>query len=62
MKKTSYSHVFTIAFYVVSNDHQGEDVTGEMLRTALLERLKCSDEELEEACGAPDQTEPLDQD
>jgi hypothetical protein len=58
VKELKYSHVFTIAFYVESKDSTGEDVTAEMLRKALRKRLKCSDREMEEACGAPDATEP----
>lgn len=57
VKELKYSHIFTIAFYVESFDSDGEDVTGKMIRKALRKRLKYSDKELEEACGAPEQTE-----
>jgi len=52
-----YNHMFTVAFEVVSNQEDGEDVTGAMLRKAILKRLdSIGDEELEHACGAPDDT------
>lgn len=56
VEEVSYAHVFTLAFEAKSGSAAGEDVTGEMLRKALLERLKMSDEELVEACGSPEQS------
>ena len=34
-----YSHAYDICFSLESNDEHGEDVTPEMLRTALLNRI-----------------------
>ena len=47
-----YSHAFDFAFELVSYDEHGEDVTGAMLRQALLTRINSiPDSELTEACG-----------
>ena len=56
MKK--YSHVFDIAFEVVSNDEDAEDVTPDMLLSALKERIKYIEQhgEVFEACGGPSDT------
>ena len=35
-----YSHAVDIAFEVISNDEQGEDVTPDMLRAALKKRIE----------------------
>ena len=50
-----YSHAYDIAFEVTSNDENGEDVTGEMLLEALLERIISLDTagEMIEATGCP---------
>lgn len=50
-----YNHAYTIAFSVVSNEPQGEDVTANMLRDALIRRMKDVDDnnEWEEAVGGP---------
>lgn len=50
-----YNHAYTIAFSVVSNESQGEDVTAAMLRDALIRRMKDLDgnNEWEEAAGGP---------
>jgi hypothetical protein len=39
-----YSHAVDIAFEVISNDEQGEDVTPDMLRAALKKRIENLDE------------------
>lgn len=55
MPRPLYNHAYTIAFEVSgSTDRDGEDVTGEQLRKALLRRIAMiPDSELIEACGAP---------
>lgn len=51
----TYNHAFSISFEVPnSSDEEGEDVTGEMIRAAILARLdKLDDEELREVVDAP---------
>ena len=49
-----YNHAFDIAFTLLSAHPRGDDVTAEMIRAALVERLRAlSDEELIEAVGRP---------
>jgi len=50
-----YNHAFDVAFAVVSNDPDGEDVTAEMMRDALLKRVETlmADGEMIEAVGCP---------
>ena len=49
-----YNHAYSFAFEVVSNDPDGEDVTGERLRDQLLARLnRLTDAEVSEACDCP---------
>lgn len=51
---TRYNHALSIAFEVTSNEEQGEDISGGMLREAILKRLNnLNDNELVEAVGAP---------
>jgi len=53
-----YNHAFDFAAEVLSDDENGEDVTGAMLRQALITRAaSLSDEELLEACGIFDTME-----
>ena len=40
MKKMKYNHAYDICFSLESNHEFGEDVTPDMLRTALLNRIK----------------------
>jgi len=35
-----YNHAVDIAFEVISNDEQGEDITPDMLRAALKKRIE----------------------
>jgi len=59
-----YNHMFAIAFTLISDDEQGEDVTKEMLQAALLRRiadLGNSDEWIE-AVGTPIDTYQTDDD
>ena len=50
-----YNHAYDLAFTVISDSAEGEDVTKQMLLTAILQRLTelVNSDELEEACGAP---------
>ena len=50
-----YNHAYTVAFSVLSNKPQGEDVTPVMFRDALTRRMKDLDDnnEREEAVGGP---------
>jgi hypothetical protein len=50
-----YSHAYDIAFEVISDNENGDDVTPEMLVQALLTRiiLLSTDEEMIEATGCP---------
>lgn len=49
-----YSHAYSLGFEISSNQSDGEDVTGDQLRQAIINRLnKLTDAELAEACGAP---------
>lgn len=49
-----YSHAYSVGFEVSSSQADGEDVTGNQLRMAIINRLnKLTDSELAEACGAP---------
>ena len=49
-----FNHAFDIAFSLISETEDAEDVTGAMLRAALLKRLEeMPDNELVEACGYP---------
>lgn len=47
-----YNHAYDFAFEVISNHKDAEDVTLQMIRSALLERAnRISDEEIVQACG-----------
>ena len=52
-----YNHAFDIAFEVISDHEEGDDITPEMLRDALQKRITSLDEsqsdkgEWHEACG-----------
>lgn len=50
-----YSHVYSVAFSLESDHAEGEDVTPEMLRAALMKRVSDLDAhgEWEEAVGCP---------
>ena len=50
-----YNHMVVLAFAVISNDEQGNDITEDMLRAALLTRIGDLDREQTwiEAVGAP---------
>ena len=39
-----YNHAIDIAFSLVSNHPKGEDITGDMVRTALWNRIRDLDE------------------
>lgn len=46
MSKTKkYNHAVDIAFPVISNHPNGEDITSEMFREALLKRIKQLDKD-----------------
>lgn len=50
----SYNHAFTIAFTIVSKHHEGDDITPQQYRLAILARLAAvTDDELSEAVGLP---------
>lgn len=54
MNAPRFNHAYSFAFEVISNDDRGEDVTADMLRSALMARLNRLDEdEMIEACGCP---------
>jgi|JRYH01.1.fsa_nt_gb hypothetical protein len=54
-----FNHAYSFAFEVLSHNEDGEDVTPDMLRAALLARIqKLSDEDLAQACDAPWDTMP----
>ena len=47
-----YNHAYDFAFEVISAKEDASDVTGEMLRTACIERItRLPTDELLEACG-----------
>lgn len=50
-----YNHAVTLAFEVISEDPNGEDITPAMLKEALLQRMVNLDigDEWVEAIGAP---------
>ena len=49
-----YSHAYSLGFEISSCQFDGEDVSGSLLRRAIISRLnKLTDSELTEACGAP---------
>jgi hypothetical protein len=50
-----FNHAFELAFSLETDREDASDVTPEMLREALLERIRTLDanNELAEACGAP---------
>lgn len=58
-----YNHAFSVAFSLESKDKAGEDVTAQMLRTALLRRIDDLDigDEWVEATGAPFDTYEVDE-
>ena len=52
---SQYNHAYDFAFEVISNHEEAEDVTPQMIRSALLERAnRISDEEIVQACGRYD--------
>lgn len=56
---TTYNHVFSVAFSIPGSTHpEGEDVTPERLKAALLKRIADLDahDEWLEAVGGPDDT------
>ena len=56
-----YNHLFSIAFSVVSEDADANDVTDEMLREALRDRLRCIDEDdMVNACNNEQDTYEMD--
>lgn len=59
---TTYNHMFTVAFTVVTKN-DGESVTAEELRAGLLQRIEELDfsEMWEEAVGLPDDTYTLEE-
>jgi len=48
-----YSHMYDVAFEVISNHPEGEDVTPEMIKKALISRITDLDKHNEwiEACA-----------
>lgn len=61
MSRLRFNHAYTIAFEVLSDDENGEDVSAAKLRRALRKRLReLNDKEMIEACGAPFDTMPRD--
>lgn len=50
-----FNHAVTVAFTVISDQKDGEDITSDMFRTALLKRIIDLDEhdQWREAIGAP---------
>ena len=49
-----FNHAYSIAFEVLSSHPEGEDVTADMLRAALLRRVaNLNANEWLEACGTP---------
>lgn len=44
---TQFNHMYDLAFEVISNDENGDDVTPDMLRHALLRRIIGLDEDRE---------------
>jgi len=47
-----FNHLYDIAFSVISNDEDGEDITGAMVRESILRRLAgITDDEIMEAIG-----------
>ena len=56
VKLTRHNHMFTLAFECMSFNENGDDVTPDMLRAALLKRIINLDEDQAwiEAVGAPD--------
>ena len=54
---TRYNHALFFGFSVISDHPEGEDISGPMIRTALVNRLNSiSDSELGEACLPPSDT------
>lgn len=50
----TYDHAFTIAFSIKSHHPEGDDITSQQYRHAILARLaSLVDDELLEAVGAP---------
>ena len=47
-----YSHLYDIAFEVISHDEEGRDITPAQVRLAIIERIaKIQDSEIFEAIG-----------
>ena len=47
-----YSNMYDIAFEVISHTDDGKDITGDMVRTAIVKKLgSLSDEEIMEHVG-----------
>jgi hypothetical protein len=57
-----FNHAVSVAFEVISNDEQGDDITSEMLKAALQERIRLLDESDAwiEACMSPFDTYEMD--
>ena len=57
-----FSHLFAIGFNVVSDREDADDVTPEMFRAALLQRVRELEQfnEWLEALGPPEETDALD--
>ena len=51
-KVTKFLHMYDIAFTVISDLEHGEDITGEMVRAAILRRLgRMTDDDIMESIG-----------
>lgn len=49
---SKYSNMYDIAFEVISHNDDGSDITGDMVRTAILKKLSdLSDDEIMEHIG-----------
>lgn len=55
MSKKKFNHAVTVAFEVITDDPEGNDFTPDILRHALLDKIKQHDREGTwiEAVGAP---------
>lgn len=54
MARAKFNHAYDLAFEVISFKEDASDVTPTKLRRALRKRLRdMSDNDLDEACGAP---------
>jgi hypothetical protein len=60
-----YSHAFTIAFELISDDARGEDITPQQYADAIISRVEAllaNGNEMLEAVGAPYDTYPIEGD